>query len=844
MSGLSMDELTELLIDTVPAVLSALRHRDVEEDRWRCERSLYHYLQSAWPYFDPAQFVGGWHAEAICEHLEAVSRGQIKRLLINIPPRHCFVPEQVIQTVVGPLPIGEIVEQRMLLHVPSWNGSNVELQPITGWHRNPGADIYRLAFDNGTAIVCTGDHHLLVADGQWLAVRDVPIGASVPVISSPNSFGRLAPIQALSDVMNVRDVNAVSGGKNLPGLCASAYFSGLFGCQLRHRALEIKSCAVSEVIKSIVQSVTVEMAGLMAEGSFADEGFRDKLMNGPMFSFGNSVTSQTDRTISSRVDLELKQPSFSAVSHAIAPDLDMCETANAPVGRNLIPREAWHLAPNFVRLVAVEHVGYSPKTYCLTVRDNHNFFAGEGQSIIVSNCKTSIVSIAWPTWTWARDSDPLHPLLGPGVRFLCASYGANKAQQDGVTARRLIGSDWYQERWGSRVRIAKDRDNQEQYDTSHGGSRISTGIPESLGKGGMVRIIDDPHKTDEVESQAVIEGQIRAYNEVWRTRANDPNQGAEVIIMQRLGESDLSGYLLENEAEDIVHLCLPAEFESDRRCVTVLGFEDPREDDGEPLWPERFDSDWCEIQKQRVGRYAWAGQYQQIPAPRGGGIVLREHWKLWPPEEEADKWTHEIEGRTMYRFPPWECVIAYLDTAFGEKDENAYSALVRWGVFADSAGRPKVMLASAWQDRLPLRELANKVLETCRRGSVDTLVIENRAGAEWVKQELQRLMRDGEFVIVLDEPRGDKVARLHSVSVLFEDGMVYAPDRSWADLVIDQVSSFPKGKFKDLTDCCSGGLGYLRRSGLIRLSAEYDADERDLRTWRGNRETAADRYGV
>ena len=82
-----------------------------------------------------------------------------------------------------------------------------------------------------------------------------------------------------------------------------------------------------------------------------------------------------------------------------------------------------------------------------------------------------------------------------------------------MTARRLIGSDWFQERWGKRVVITEDRDNQGQYDTTAGGSRISTGIPESLGKGGAIRIIDDPHKTDEVESETVRSGVIRAYDE-------------------------------------------------------------------------------------------------------------------------------------------------------------------------------------------------------------------------------------------------------------------------------------------------------------------------------------------
>jgi predicted phage terminase large subunit-like protein len=221
---------------------------------------------------------------------------------------------------------------------------------------------------------------------------------------------------------------------------------------------------------------------------------------------------------------------------------------------------------------------------------------------------------------------------------------------------------------------------------------------------------------------------------------------------------------------------------------------------------------------------------------------------VWPPVDEP-QWTQIVAGedgeeRAIMRFPPWEFSLLYLDTAFTEKEENAFCAATRWGVFADSAGRPKVMLAAAWRDRPTLRHLATQILSMCRTGKVDVLVIENRAGAEWVKQELQRLMEAGEFSIVLDEPRGDKVARLHAVSVLFEDGMIFHPDRKWAQMVIDEVSQFPKGRFKDLTDTTSGGLGYLRRSGLIKLAQEHDDDERESRTWKGSRVGVAERYGV
>jgi predicted phage terminase large subunit-like protein len=123
-------------------------------------------------------------------------------------------------------------------------------------------------------------------------------------------------------------------------------------------------------------------------------------------------------------------------------------------------------------------------------------------------------------------------------------------------------------------------------------------------------------------------------------------------------------------------------------------------------------------------------------------------------------------------------------------------------------------------------------------------VIENRADAEWVKQEIMRLMHGGEWSIVLDEPRGDKVARLHSITPLFEGGVIFAPDREWAEMVISEVEGFPKGRFKDLVDTVSGALGYLRRNGLIQLQAEKESDDREWRTFRGRTESIAEMYGV
>jgi hypothetical protein len=179
---------------------------------------------------------------------------------------------------------------------------------------------------------------------------------------------------------------------------------------------------------------------------------------------------------------------------------------------------------------------------------------------------------------------------------------------------------------------------------------------------------DDPHKTDDVESDLVRANTLRAYNEVWRTRSNDPEHGAEVIIMQRLAENDLSGHVLEEEDPNLVHLMLPLEYDPRRHCHTPLPFDDPRTVDGELLWPERFSRAWVDRQRKLVGSHAFHGQYQQTPVARGGGIILRDWWQVWPPEGDEMTWTATVEDngrvRRVMLYPDLEYVLLSCDTAF------------------------------------------------------------------------------------------------------------------------------------------------------------------------------------
>jgi predicted phage terminase large subunit-like protein len=72
-----------------------------EKMRREATKSLYEFVKQSWHVVEPGvPFVPSWHIEVICEHLEAIGRGQLTRLLINIPPRHS---KSTIVSVMWPM---------------------------------------------------------------------------------------------------------------------------------------------------------------------------------------------------------------------------------------------------------------------------------------------------------------------------------------------------------------------------------------------------------------------------------------------------------------------------------------------------------------------------------------------------------------------------------------------------------------------------------------------------------------------------------------------------------------------------------------------------------------------
>lgn len=182
--------------------------------------------------------------------------------------------------------------------------------------------------------------------------------------------------------------------------------------------------------------------------------------------------------------------------------------------------------------------------------------------------KSITTCVAWPTWVWTR-SQTTAPgdtfTLGASARFLCASHDADLATRDSVRSRRVIDSEWYQRRWGKIFSLTTDQNVKTNYENDKTGYRVTETVGGSvMGKGGDYRIIDDPHKTDSQEGDSVREKKLLWLREEFSTRYIDPNRNAMVIIMQRIHERDMSGFLLAEQIADY-HLCIPMRYEERRK---------------------------------------------------------------------------------------------------------------------------------------------------------------------------------------------------------------------------------------------------------------------------------------
>ncbi|UQI42745.1 MULTISPECIES: phage terminase large subunit [Pseudomonadota] len=388
--------------------------------------------------------------------------------------------------------------------------------------------------------------------------------------------------------------------------------------------------------------------------------------------------------------------------------------------------------------------------------------------------KSTLTSVFWPAWEWG-------PKGLAHIRMIGASHEQGLAVRDTRKMRNLITSDWFQERWPTP--LTSDQNQKTFYENSSTGWRQACAVASMTGKRGDRVVWDDPHSVEAALSAAHRETALRVFQETLPTRLNNPDSSAIVIVMQRLHEADVSGFILEDDY-GYEHLCLPMEFEPDRRCTTSLGFTDPRTEDGELLFPQRFSRETVDRDKKIMGAMAVAGQFQQRPAPRGGGFF---EWQKISIVETVPKMTK---------------VVRFWDKA-GTDGAGAYTAGVKIGQGED--GLFYILDVVREQYSAPKRERTIRLT-----AELDGLLVD-----QWIEQEpgsggkesAESTIRNlAGYSIYAERPTGDKAVRAEPFAIQVEAGNVRLLRGEWNQPYIDEMKTFPVGKYKDQMDASGGGF--------------------------------------
>jgi predicted phage terminase large subunit-like protein len=478
--------------------------------------------------------------------------------------------------------------------------------------------------------------------------------------------------------------------------------------------------------------------------------------------------------------------------------------------------------------------------------------------------KSLLVNVFWPAWEWG-------PMGKSHFRYVTFSYSASLTERDNGKFRDLVTCESYQRLYGGGdkgVRL-RNKTTLKVHNTRTGWKLASSVGGVGTGERGDRIILDDPHNVKDAESETVRNETTRWFRESLSSRFNNA-QTAFVVIMQRVNEDDVSGVILSNERSNYTHLMIPMKYDWERQTdaegrpiTTDIDWFDPRWVDPEEAgsidaaqrqcdetlaWPERFEPSAVDQLEADLGPYAFAGQYLQAPAPRGGGLFKRDWWQLWDPEDG--------------KFPPCDYLVASLDSAFTEDQQNDPSALTIWGVFEHpELKKRRIILVHAWRKHLqfsgprfertqdeivtpgmaesmvrfknakyrqrtqPHWGLIEWVRDTCLRFPVHKLLIEGKASGLSACQELRNRYGDEGYAIEVCPVKGDKYARALAVQATFSNMLVYAPERDWSEMVIDEMGKFPNGKHDDLTDSTTQAISHLRARGLASTDEETTAME-------------------
>lgn len=408
--------------------------------------------------------------------------------------------------------------------------------------------------------------------------------------------------------------------------------------------------------------------------------------------------------------------------------------------------------------------------------------------------KSTLVGVLFPAWLWG-------PQGRPGERFIGVAHEQTLGIRDNLKCRRLIGSEWYQRLWGHVVKLTSDQNEKLNFENSQTGFR-SVATPSNItGRRGNFVLIDDPLSASGANSEAEREKVNTWLQESLPTRMNDPEKSAIILVMQRLHERDPTGFILDKQWE-WDHVMLPMRYEADRASRF-----DWRTEPGELLFPERFPEHVVVELETTLGSYATAGQLQQRPAPREGGLFQR----AWFPLVGA------IPAGRRTRVRAWD---------FAATEKNAtnnpdWSA----GVLMSRGADGDYLIEGCERLRSSSLTVHKTVRSRAETDGTETIIKIPQDPAQAGKDQAAQYVRElAGFNVHIHRPTGKKAERAEPFSVQAEAGNVRIlrtgdPSRdAWIEPFLDELCLFPAAAHDDQVDAAADAFKELALGSTYTLA--------------------------
>jgi len=383
--------------------------------------------------------------------------------------------------------------------------------------------------------------------------------------------------------------------------------------------------------------------------------------------------------------------------------------------------------------------------------------------------KSLIVTVMFPVWAWIKS---------PKLRFITSSYSATLSIELATKSRDIIFSDWFKRRWGDVFHIKKDQNLKERYENNFVGMRRATSVGGTVtGQGGDFLIVDDPLSPQMASSATERENANEWYRTTFYSRLNQPDIGVRIIIMQRVHEEDLTGFLLSKETRlKYKHICIPAK--SGDNNIKPAYLEEFYDKDTGLFWEDRFSQSTLDDYRSALGSYGYAGQLQQTPTPLDSGMIHKDWFKV-----------------DRYRVD--DAVVNFvIDPAYTADQKNDPSALLAY-TYKDNKWQI-VDCVNVYKEFPDLVKFIQQWVQKNGYTNRSRIYVEPKASG---KSIVQTLVRETGLNVKEDKPpTKDKVARVSDVSASLESGRVSILNGDWNDEFLDQLAKFPAAKHDDMVD--------------------------------------------